>query len=192
MGAARLVALGAGPSPSHEEARRFCLAVIREFYGFDYRADWHADLDALAMGGDSNPYAPHRGGAFVLLRDAAGDLIGTAGIHRLSWKPALATRLAARYPEPDAVGMVARVYVRRDRRGGGEGSRLLAAIEASAPMLGFATLYLHANTDSAATMAFWRRRGYRDFGTLDFSTHFDKSLWRGGDVSAQVSTPCAD
>lgn len=191
MRTARIATLGQGPSAAHDEARRFCLAVIREFYGFDYRADWHADLDALAAGGDASPYAPHRGGIFALLRDPAGDLIGTAGLHRLGWKPALTARLAHRYPEPDAVGMVARVYVRRDRRGGGEGSQLLAAIESAAPALGYATLYLHASSDAAATMAFWRRRGYRDFGTLDFSTHFDKSIARGRDVSVKASTPCA-
>ena len=117
-------------------------------------------------------------GAFATLRDADGALIGTAGLHRLSWKSALSASLASRYPDADRVGMVARVYVRRARRGGGDGTRLLAAIESAAAAMGYASLYLHANSDAAATLAFWRRRGYRDFGTIDFSTHFDKPIAR--------------
>lgn len=76
--------------------------------------------------------------------------------------------------------MVARVHVRRERRGSGDGTRLHAALESRARELGYATLYLHASSDAAATIAFWHSRGYRRFGTLDFSTHFDRpAMWRG-------------
>jgi len=53
------------PGPQHAEARAFCLAVIKEFYGFDYNPDWHADLDGLLLSSEQNRYSRLNRGAFL-------------------------------------------------------------------------------------------------------------------------------
>jgi L-amino acid N-acyltransferase YncA len=66
--------------------------------------------------------------------------------------------------------------VRRSLRGGGIGRRLNALAEAEARALGYRTLYLHASSDTPATIGFWKSQGYEAIGAFGFSTHFDKSL----------------
>ena len=71
------------PSTAHDAARRFCLETIKEFYGFDYRRDWHVDLDSLLLPAVENHYSGLHRGAFWTLRDASGTLLATAGMRHL-------------------------------------------------------------------------------------------------------------
>jgi GNAT superfamily N-acetyltransferase len=168
--------LGDVAGPEHTAARGFCLAVIKEFYGFDYRPDWHADLDSLEKAAADCQFSTVNKGAFWLLEDASGAIAATAGIKRLSWQPNVLEALPGRYPEPDKVATLMRAYVRKDLRGGGVGSILSTVCEDEARRLGYETLYLHASSDAADTIAFWTARGYSPFGDFGSSTHFDKPL----------------
>lgn len=152
------------------DARAFCLAVIAEVYGHAYRAEWHADLDGLAAGGAADPYAPERGGGFLVALDGDGAVAATAGFHALALKTSLAARLSGRYPDPAGVAQVARVYVRADRRGAGLGALLHAAVRERAARAGYRTLYLHAAAHEAGALAFWRRQGYAAFGAVTYAT----------------------
>ncbi len=164
------------PGEQHKAARRFCLDVIKEFYDSDYRADWHADLDSLTQGAAESWFSARNRGAFWTLSAPDGSLVAAAGLYCLSWKPHLVSAFAARYPRPEQVTQLVRVYVRKDHRGHRIGRWLNALAEAEAGRMGFATLYLHTNADTQATIAFWRGRGYAEIATAEATTHFDKSL----------------
>jgi GNAT superfamily N-acetyltransferase len=170
--------LAAAPQSVRRAARAFCLATIAEVYGTAYRPDWHSDLDGLA--GEAGPgwFAPEERGAFWALHDASGEVVGTAGLYRLDLKPTLAAGFAGRYGAAEAVAQLVRVYLRADHRRSGVGRWLVDLAEGRARALGFATLYLHADSGTPATIAFWRSRGYRDFAAGEGSTHFDKPLAR--------------
>ena len=160
----------------HTAARTFCLGVIKEFYGFDYRPDWHGDLDSLEKPTDLNHFSAANRGAFWTLSDADGNIAATTGIKRLSWHPNVLESLPGRYPAPEKVATLMRAYVRKDLRGSGIGRYLTTLCENEARHFGYATLYLHASSDTPATIAFWTARGYQPIGTFGFSTHFDKPL----------------
>jgi GNAT superfamily N-acetyltransferase len=152
------------PAAGHAEARRFCLNTILEFYGVDYRRDGHVDLDSLLLPAEQNHYSRQNRGAFWTLRDAAGAIVGTAGIRHLAWKPNLPAMFPDRYPSGEDVASLWRVYVRKDWRGRGLGRWLTALSEDSAARLGFATMYLHASSDAPATLAFWQALATRRSG----------------------------
>ena len=164
------------PGAEHTAARKYCLGVIKEFYGFDYRPDWHADLDSLEKPAEHCHFSAANRGAFWTLTDADGNIAATTGIKKLSWHPNVLEALPDRYPQPDKVATLMRAYVRKDLRAGGVGRYLNALCEAEARRLLYATLYLHANTDTPATIAFWTARGYAPIGSFGVSTHFDKRL----------------
>ena len=168
--------LADAPSSAHAAARQFCLDVIKEFYGFDYRPDWHHDLDTLLLPPAENHYGAANRGAFWTLCEPDGTLIATAGIRGLWWKPNLVQEFAARYPDPGKIGSLWRVYVRKDWRGRGLGKWLSFMAEDEAYWRGYTTMYLHASADAAATIAFWKSAGYANIGESGFSTHFDKPL----------------
>lgn len=172
-----LLRLADQPSSVHAAARKFCLDTIKEFYGFDYRREWHVDLDSLLLAGAENHYSAQSRGAFWLLYDAAGAIAGSGGIRHLGWKPNLIEMFAGRYPHPEEVASLWRVYVRRDLRGQGLGSWLARLAEEEAARMGYDTMYLHATSDALATLAFWRSVGYRVIeAPPSDSTHFDKLL----------------
>ena len=164
------------PDAAHAAARAFCLEVIREFYGFEYREDWHADLDSLRLPAAENQFSTANRGAFWTLTAADGAIVATTGIKRLTWQPKIVAALADRYPHPERVATLVRAYVRKDQRGRGLGRWLNHLCEAEARRLGFADLYLHASSDAPATIGFWKANGYTDIGEFGFSTHFDKRL----------------
>lgn len=168
--------LGDTPGPEHARARQFCLDVIKEFYGFDYKPEWHEDLDSLNLPAQKNHYSPQNRSAFWTVTTPEGELIATAGLRDLSWKPTLLQELSARYPVPDEVASLWRVYIRKDWRSRGLGKWLARLSEDKARELGYKTMYLHASTDATDTMKFWQACGYDDFGTITFSTHFDKKI----------------
>lgn len=164
------------PGAEHAEAYRFCLGTIKEFYGFDYRPDWHADLDSLLLPAAENHYSRQHAGAFWTLRDQSGAIVATAGIRHLAWKPNIVQMFPDRYRRGEDVASLWRVYVRKDRRGQGIGRRLTALSEAEAARLGYQTMYLHATSDALATIAFWRRVGYEFIRACETSSHFDKRI----------------
>jgi GNAT superfamily N-acetyltransferase len=168
--------LGDGPGPDHAAARAFCLSVIKEFYGFDYRPDWHVDLDSLTKPAPQSHFSAVNRGAFWTLTTPDGAIVATTGLGRLAWRPNVLEALPGRYPDVDKVATLMRCYVRKDLRGQGIGARLNALCEAEAHRLGYTTMYLHASADAPATIAFWTARGYAPIGAFGFSTHFDKSL----------------
>jgi GNAT superfamily N-acetyltransferase len=172
----RLVRLGDDPSAGHAEARAFCLDTIREFYGFDYRVDWHADLDSLLLPAERNHYSRRNGGAFWVLYGEDGGLVATAGVRHLAWKPNIVRMFSDRYPDGGAIASLWRVYVRKDRRGQGIGRWLTALSESEAAGLGYRTMYLHASADTPATLAFWQAMGYGPIGADDETAHFDKGI----------------
>lgn len=166
------------PTPQHAEARAFCLAVIKEFYDFDYNPDWHADLDSLLLSAEHNQYSRLNRGAFWTLSDPDGAIIATAGIRALRWKPKVVEAFSKRYPDPDKIGSLWRVYVRKDRRGSGIGKWFNRVVEDAALELGYEAMYLHATSHAAATIGFWSASGYTNIGEWDETTHFDKPLTR--------------
>lgn len=171
-----LALLNDEPGPMHTAARQFCLDVIKEFYGFDYRPDWHADIDSLLLPAAGNHYSSLNRGAFWVLLDSQGNIRATAGIRHLGWKPAILAAFAHRYGDGRDVASLWRVYVRKEHRGQGLGNWLNALSEREAMRLGFARMYLHASSDAAATLGFWRARGYENIGEFGDSIHFDKLL----------------
>lgn len=168
--------LGDEPGPDHAAARAFCLSVIKEFYGFDYRPDWHADLDSLTKPSAQSHFSAANRGAFWTLRTGDGAIAATVGVKRLAWHPNVLEALPGRYPDVEKVATLMRCYVRKEMRGQGIGARLNEVCEDEARRLGYGTMYLHASADAPATIAFWTARGYAQIGAFGFSTHFDKSL----------------
>lgn len=164
------------PSDDHAQARQFCLDTIKEFYGFDYRRDWHIDLDSLLLPPADNHYSRHHAGAFWTLRDRSDEIVGTIGIRHLAWKPNIVAMFPGRYARGEEIASLWRLYVRRDHRGRGLGRWLTALCEGEAKRLGYATMYLHASSDALATLAFWKAVGYAFVGDCETSTHFDKSI----------------
>jgi GNAT superfamily N-acetyltransferase len=164
------------PASAHAAARRFCLEVIKEFYGFDYRRDWHEDLDSLCLQPDRNHYSRQSRGGFWTLSLADGTLLATAGIRGLHWKPNLVRAFRDRYPRPESVASLWRVYVRKDRRRHGLGQWLNRLSEDRARELGYETMYLHATASADATVAFWKASGYEFFAGDAETAHFDKPL----------------
>lgn len=164
------------PGPEHDSARAYCLGVIKEFYGFDYRVDWHADLDSLRLDATQNHYSTINRGAFWTVKGGDGAIVATAAIKTLAWHPKIIEALAPRYPRPEQVATLMRAYVRKDQRGRGLGKWLNRLCEDEARRLGYADLYLHANSDTPATIGFWKANGYAEIGQFGFSTHFDKKL----------------
>lgn len=173
-----LALLSNKPGPEHRAARQFCLDVIKEFYGFDYRQDWHADLDSLLLSAVENHYSAINRGAFWTLSEPGGDLVATAAIRHLGWKPNLVTAFAERYPNPKNVASLWRLYVRKDARGKRLGTWLNDLSEREAARLGYASMYLHATSDAAATIGFWTAKGYERIGEFGESIHFGKPLRR--------------
>lgn len=171
-------------SEEAQDARTFCLRIIRDFYGIDYNSDWHADLDSLTGPAKNGWYSPQNGGGFRIVRDDAGTIIATGGLYDLARKPATSARLSERYGA-QKICQIARVYLDPALRGKGLGSRIVSALEADARVLGYDIAYLHADAQTPATLAFWASRGYREFGRFsypspsggtDTSVDFDRAL----------------
>jgi GNAT superfamily N-acetyltransferase len=164
------------PTHQHAEARAFCLAVIKEFYNFDYNPDWHVDLDSLLLSPKQNQYSRFNRGAFWTLSERDGRIVATAGIRALRWKPKVVEAFSQRYSAPEKICSLWRVYVRKDRRGAGIGKWFNGVVDSEAVALGYDTMYLHATATAAATIGFWTASGYQNLGGDTETTHFDKAL----------------
>jgi ribosomal protein S18 acetylase RimI-like enzyme len=172
----RLAQLPDDPSRDHADARQFCLETIKEHYGFDYRREWHVDLDSLLLPPIENHYSRHHRAAFWILRNQAGEIAATAAIRHLGWKPNIVAMFPERYPRGEDIASIWRVYVRKDLRRHGLGRWLTALCEQEATRLEYRAMYLHATSDARATIAFWQSVGYRIIEADAETTHFDKPL----------------
>lgn len=172
----QLTRLSGSQTPAHAAARQFCLETIKEHYGFDYNPDWHFDIDSLLRPEADNHYAEQNRGIFWVVTNEKAELLATIGVRGLWFKPALVEAFRERYPEPEKVGSLWRLYVRKDQRGQGLGTKLNRLVEEESLKLGYTNMYLHATSDAVATIAFWKSVGYESIGEWDQSTHFDKKL----------------
>jgi GNAT superfamily N-acetyltransferase len=157
-------------------ARKFCLDVIKEFYGFDYRPDWHGDLDSLLLPPGGNHFSSSNRGAFWIVEDETGEIIATTGIRHLGWKPNCAALFADIYGDGTNVASLWRLYVRKDKRAHGLGKKLAALCEFDALAKGYGRMYLHASSDAVATIGFWKSRQYVALADDGETIHFDKLI----------------
>jgi GNAT superfamily N-acetyltransferase len=158
-----------------EDCRRFCLRTIRSTYGYDYRPEWHDDLDSLREPAACHYTASNRG-AFFVLRNAEGHVVGTAGVRGLRYKPDIAAMFARRYPDTDRVAFNGRLYVDPAWRKQGLGCTLIALREEAARRLGYTTVYLHCDAKAERLRRYWLRQGFRLVAADDAVAHYDKPL----------------
>lgn len=151
------------------DARTFCLDIIRDFYKIKYNSDWHADLDSLVSSGPQNWFLPENKGAFLVLQGEHGDIIAAGGLYDLRRKPSTMTRLASRYGD-EPVCQIVRVYIHPSMRAQGLGTIVNGDLEKLAKGLGYRILYLHADAKTDATLGFWSARGYVEFGRFPYET----------------------
>jgi GNAT superfamily N-acetyltransferase len=163
--------------------RLFCLTTIREAFGYDYRPDWHADLDELVD--PVHGYHPARRGAFLVAR-WGGEIVACGGLRSLITSRLLVARFVPRYGDARSVGSIWRVYVRPELRSRGLGSRLALGLELEASRHGYDRLYLHTSARTPRSVAFWQRQGYEPFshdaGSFDSTIHLDKHVGDGIDL----------
>ncbi len=157
-------------------ARQFCLDVIKEFYGFDYRPDWHGDLDSLLLPPAGNHFSSLHRGAFWIVENRQGEIVATTGIRHLGWKPNCAALFSNLYGDGTDIASLWRQYVRKDMRGGGLGKKLAALCESEALSRGYERMYLHASSHALATVGFWKSGGYVAIADDGETIHFDKPL----------------
>lgn len=124
-----------------EAVRALVFETLREFGFPPDPAGEDADLDDPAMS-----YLA-RGGAFEVLLDGGGRLIGCFGLY-----PVDAERVELR-----------KMYLRPEARGRGLGRRLLERAVARARALGFRCLELQTATILATAVAMYTRRGFTPF-----------------------------
>lgn len=161
-----------------EEAPRirdYCLSIIKEVYGYNYRPDWHTDLDDLL-----NPhgmYSENVGGVF-LSATSNGEIVGTIGLRSLQTKPTLFHQFKFRY-DNYKVASIWRAYVRSDKRGKGIGTELTRKAEEFAKAKGYELIYLHSSRNNPEALKFWHTMGYKIFSeeeNQDRTVHMDKHI----------------
>lgn len=170
------LSLLAGSGGKGAQARQFCLDVIKEFYGFDYRPDWHGDLDSLLLPPAGNHFSSLHRGAFWIVENRNGEIVATTGIRHLGWKPNCAMLFSDLYGDGTGIASLWRQYVRKDMRGRGLGKKLAALCENEALSRGYERMYLHASSHASATVGFWKSRGYVAIADDGETIHFDKPL----------------
>jgi GNAT superfamily N-acetyltransferase len=158
-----------------EDCRRFCLSAIKATYGYGYTPEWHADLDSL-RNGDASHYAACNRGAFFVLRDAEGRVVGTAGVRGLRHNPGIATLFADRYPDIDRVAFNCRLYLDPAWRRQGLGRMLIGLRESAARGMGYATVYIHCDARAERLRRYWLREGFRLITDAGGVAHYDKPL----------------
>lgn len=158
------------------QARQFCLDVIKEFYGFDYRPDWHGDLDSLLLPPTGNHFSDLHRGAFWTVENGQGEIVATTGIRHLGWKPNCAALFFDLYGDGTGIASLWRQYVRKDMRGRGLGKKLAALCENEGLSRGYQRMYLHASSHASATVGFWKSRDYVAIADDGETIHFDKPL----------------
>lgn len=158
-----------------KEAREFCLRIIREVYGYEYRPDWHADLDSLLE--TDGIYSSSKQG-HVIVKRRNGQIVGVGGLRNLSTHSASWKRFRKRYATGKA-GALWRVYVDEKARGMGIGTQIVADLEKKASELGYHYLYLHTSERNPGAVKFWSSRGFTMFArddNDDLTVHMEKRL----------------
>ncbi len=158
-----------------QEIRSFCLAMVKEVYGFDYNPDWHQDLDSLLEGEASHYTAANRGCMFVL-RSPQGEVIGTAGMRGLFWKPNMVEKFRERYGDCQQIASNWRMYIHPAYRGQGMGKSLVTLRELAAVNYGYHTMYLHCDIAALKLRNHWETLGFVNFANDIKTSHYDKPL----------------
>lgn len=160
---------------SPHNVRKFCLKVIKEVYGFDYRPDWHADLDSLLN--ENGEYSEKQNGSFYVAFDG-NRIVGTIGVKSLLSKPSLLSKFK-QYKDGKDIGSIWRAYVDKKYRGKGLGKQLLDYAENFAKKAGYQKIYLHTSKTNPNAVAFWQKRGFKiilEESDPDQTIHMDKKI----------------
>ena len=160
---------------SPKQVRVFCLQIIKEVYGYDYRPDWHVDLDSLLQ--KNGEYSEKQNGAFFVALDNK-QLVGTIGIKSLLTKTTLLKKFP-RYGDGKSIGSIWRAYVDKDYRGKGIGKKLVEFAEKFSKDNGHKKIYLHTSKLNPNAVAFWQKRGYEiilEDTDPDQTIHLEKPL----------------
>lgn len=158
-----------------EQVKRFCLAVIKESYNYDYQKDWAYDLDNLFEINDY--YRENLHGAFFVAT-INDEVVATAAIRSLSGAPDILNSMAKYFINPQEVAMVTRVYVKKELRGQGIGEKMNNLIEEEALLHNYSMMYLNASRVPDA-VSFWKKMAYQEIFTEDDvyqTTHMKKNL----------------
>lgn len=161
-----------------EAARSYCLRLIKLTYGYDYRADWHADLDGL-LEMRTSPYAPEQRGAFYILKNEAGEIVASAGLRALTTRPDILAMAGSRYPTPETVASHWRMYVDPAYRKQGLGKTLMAMRREQALQYGYDTVYFHCSAGAKKLRDYWERNGFTCFAEDTETAHYDGALTQG-------------
>ena len=158
-----------------ESLRQYCLNMIQEVYGYDYRQDWHRDLDSL-LSGDQSDYSPNQRGCMLVLQNEMNEIIGTAGMRGLFTQPKMLERFPIRFKNANTVASNCRMYIRADYRRLGMSKILIALRELAAQRYGYSTLYLHCDINAHRLRQHWESFGFENFCNEDQTSHYDKSI----------------
>jgi len=158
-----------------EQIREYCLATVKEVYGFDYREDWHRDLDSLLLG-EASDYAHGQRGCMLVLQNEKGEVIGTAGMRGLFWKPNMVEMFQERYGDCQQVASNWRMYIRADYRKQGMGKILVTLREMAAIRYGYTRMYLHCDINAIRLRNHWEVLGFSNFCNEGQTAHYDKEL----------------
>jgi GNAT superfamily N-acetyltransferase len=160
-----------------KDCRRFCLLAIKDTYGYDYTPEWHRDLDSLGEGVGCQ-YAPTNRGAFFVLRDTDGRVVGTAGVRALSNNAGIAAMFGGRYPDAELVAFNCRLYIAATWRRRGLGRLLTMLREEAARCMGYVTVYIHCDAKAERLRRYWLGLGFRFISEASGVAHYEKPLRR--------------
>ncbi|TKW61651.1 MAG: GNAT family N-acetyltransferase [Blastochloris viridis] len=159
-----------------EEARTFCLSVIKDTYGYDYRPDWHADLDSFAKGEESR-YSPANGGAFFIIRNHDGEIIGTGGIYSMVHKPNFIELFGKqRYGDVSQTACMGRTYLKKEYRGNALSRTLVPMLEMAAKANGYTRMSLDCEASADRLRRHWESFGFTDFLIDGPTAFYDKRI----------------
>lgn len=158
-----------------DQVKRFCLAVIKESYNYDYQKDWAYDLDNLFKVNDY--YCENLRGSFFVAT-INDEVVATAAIRSLSGAPDILNSMAKYFINPQEVAMVTRVYVKKELRGQNIGQKIYQLLEEDALLKNYSMMYLNASKVPDA-VSFWQKMAYQGIETEDDvyqTTHMKKNL----------------
>lgn len=166
-----------------EEARTYCLSVIKDTYGYDYTPAWHADLDSL-MKGEESRYNPANGGAFFIIRNESGEIVGTGGVYSMVHKPNFIALFGHRYQDVAKVACMGRTYLKKEYRGNGLSRTLEPMLELAAKANGYTHMNLDCEASADRLRRHWESFGFTAFLINGSTAHYDK-LVTNSDAQSQ-------
>lgn len=138
-------------------ARALILAGLGEHWGF-IDESLNPDVD------DISGHYPVESADFYVVEDAAGAIIGTAGLKQ----------------EDERTGRIVRMSVAKDARGRGIGKRLVAQLEMAARLRGYDRLVCETTHDWTDAIALYTATGFAEIGVWNDDRHFEKQLDTAG------------